>query len=191
MPWTNPIDYIVGQSASADYTKLQERILDNLDFAGSHGHSGSAGDGTYMSPSALRGDSSQQCTARYIAISPFFPNSKSSGNINVARSGIVGYGYHQIENVLGASVNYIINIAEGTWSITTVYIGNNGSGSISVGGVDMYRGSDTPDIKSDASTFTISASGTYTLKFTSTGSNVLSGGYFGNLQHVELRRLSA
>jgi len=185
--WTNPLDYIVGQSASADYGKIQLQILDNLDFSGSHKHSGSAGDGSQLSPSQLRGSNAQLCVHRFLPLPLFMPISKTAANSNVAVANRVMGGYHLLANELGASSNYLIDIDKGSWSMHIVWGTISNGGIISacldgtlIGGFSTY---DTVEdyIESNAFNFTVSASGTHTLKFTSTGKAASSTGYFGRL----------
>ena len=190
--WTNPLDYIVGQSASADYGKIQLQILDNLDFSGSHKHSGSAGDGIQLSPCQLRGSNAQLCVNRFLPLPLFMPISKTAANANVAVADRVMGGYHNLTNILGASSNYSIDIDKGNWSFQIIYGVTANGGIISaclggtlIGAIDTYAAIDDYSY-SAASTFTVSASGTYTLKFTSTGKNVSSTGHVGRLQLARL-----
>ena len=194
--WTNPIDYVVGQSTCVP--RFDERILDNINFAGSHGHSGSVGDGTQISASQISGANANQYVYQYIVLPPFMPYSKAAANANAALTDSVIGGEHRLNNATGASSNYLVSMDKGTWSVALRYRSRNDGGIVSVchngtlsGCADTYNVSGTCDVLSAASNFTVSASGEFTLKLEVTGSNVSSIGKFCSIELIELRRLSA
>ena len=197
--WTNPIDYPVSQTTCVQ--RFDESILDNINFAGSHTHTGATGQGANIAGSSLVGSSPNQSVYEFLSIIPLpvFAASETSGNIWQIGAGLIGLGYYQIKNIKGASVKFLTDIHSGTWNaqlffraspcqgITSVCI--NGA---SVGQVDTWRttGSQGNNL-SAASTFSLSSSGQFVLKLEQTASNVGSNGYAGQIQFIQLTRVSA
>src|SRR3990167_8221192 len=187
--WTNPIDYIIGWNTCVQ--RLDERIIDNIAFAASHIHSGTAGQGAVLSGSSVRSSCPNQCVYQYITLIPFFPTTYTALNTNIVDNVAINGGYHRIVNTLGASSNYSVDCDKGTWSIQFLYRQQNNAGSLTacfnggtIGGFDTYNSATTNNNLSAASNFTVSASGQFTLKITSTEKNVSSTGYFLYLHNI-------
>ena len=195
-PWTNPLDYGIGQATCVQ--RFDERILDNIDFAGSHKHSGAAGDGSQMASSSLRGSNANQSVYQYVTLFPFLPVSITSGNANNASANTVGGGRHTIKNTKGASSNYNVDLHSGTWLVSAYYRSTPQGGIMSVclngtliGAIDTYSSGSTSDNLSATSSFTLSSSGQFSLKLETTASNVSSTAYFCEPQLLSFFRTSA
>lgn len=194
--WTNPTDYPVSQATCVQ--RFDERIIDNIAFSASHIHSGAAGQGAIIGGSIGHGSCPNQCVYQYITLIPFFPATYTAANANIVDNTAINGGYHRTVNSLGASSNYSVDCNKGTWNIAVLYRQQANAGIISccfngasVGQIDMYNAATNNNILSATSTFSVSASGQFTLKLTAVASNVSSTGYFGYIHHIELRRTGA
>jgi len=198
--WTTLPNYSVGQPLSIS---KMDQTLDNFIVAGCHGHTGVAGDGGVVSGSMLRGSSGVQEVYQYITVLPFLPASKISGNVNAIISNNINGGVHRPSNgagveTIGASSKYNVELGIGTWTLSFYYETTTANGILSacvggasIGQVDQYNNPGAYNNLSNASTFSVSASGTYVLKLECVGKNVSSGGYTTGINHIELRRISA
>ena len=121
MSWTNPINYSVGQSTCI--AKLDEQTLDNIDFAGSHGHTGAPGDGAQLlaSGSSIQGSQYNKVAYQTISLLPFFcvcahADVQTSGG---GGSDLNAYSIFHTSN--GASAKYLIDMTDGTWEFQLMY----------------------------------------------------------------------
>lgn len=208
MAWTNPIDYSVGQATCI--ARIDEMTLGNIIFSSSHLHSGTAGDGAVIrAGSSLGGKSSTglQTVYQYLTNHPFFPSASTgtwARGVATAVNGIV----YNTSAACGNKLDYDVDVDKGTWTLSFMYGKSSGQGTVSggsitvyiiqgagtsnIGGLDTYQaGGNAYNYTSSASTFTVGASGIYTIRFEVTNRNSSSSGYKLALQHFELRRLSA
>lgn len=193
MAWTNPIDYSVGQNTCV--AKIDEQILTNIDFAGSHTHSGEAGDGALIlaSGSSIQGTNTDQVVYRYITLIPAIVSEGNAPVLNGFPTGhyFNGGGY----NFSSGSAGYYVDLDIGTWTFDFYYIKGAQAGKLnaciggaSLGNFDMGGTTNASPLLAPASTFSISASGVKTLKFSQTTGS--SGANTACIMHFELRRIS-
>ena len=191
--WTNPLGWSVGQAACVQ--RFDERILDNIDFAGSHNHTGATGDGL----ATINSGSPNQCVVNYISFIPFCPYAISVATQMLQPSSAWLNGGTLVATCgLGSSALWYMDLAIGTWTISIWYEGAIDGpiisvciGGASVGQIDTYRSPGSANQLSSASNFSISSSGRHTIKLEATASNISSTGTKGKVAHFELHRLSA
>ena len=199
MPWTNPIDYVIARATCV--ARLDTQILSNIDFAGSHGHSGSAGDGAALSSSQLVGQNSNQNVYQYITVLPFLATCKNNATL-ATRTTAINNALLQFDGgVNTSSALYDVSLDIGTWTISARFSTFN---SPIASGVDIQvdgtvRGFFNPDytpatnrqnVLTAASSFSISTSGLHSIKFLTSAACSGAAGKW-DLHHFELRRLSA
>ena len=196
MPWTNPIDFVVGQATCV--ARFDEQILSNIDFAGSHGHTGSAGDGALRlaSGSTIQGTNYAQVAYQYISVPLLMPaSSHADVTANYSASNFIS-GTAIYFGGLAASIKYLLDMTDGTWEFSTIYRQNPTGGKFNaclngslIGALDV-GGTANVNVQSSTSRFSISTSGTQTLKIEdTTGSGGAPGDLF--ISHVHFYRVSA
>ena len=200
--WSNPIDWDVGQATCVQ--RFDDRIIDNIDFAGSHGHTGAVGDGATLATCQVSGSNAAQSVYQYVTIPPFTPASIRANDSTEIDSVAVNFGNFLLSNsdptTVGASVQYLADLHTGTWAFQMYYGQRSDAGIISVciggtftGCIDTYTNNGTLQRNrlSPASNVSITASGQKIVRIIATASNVSSTGYRGWIEHIALTRLSA
>lgn len=196
--WSNPLDWNIGQATCV--ARFDERIIDNIEFSGSHAHTGVAGDGAALAGCWVGGCNAAQSVLLYTTVPAHAPACQLAGDGFVLDTNAFGNGFYRLgtDNVIGASAQWLLDLYPGVWELKLLYTGVTDGGILSAcldgifaGCVDTYRSSGTYNIFSEASQVTISSSGQKILRLIITASNASSTSYRGLVSHIDLRRVSA
>lgn len=201
MAWTNPIDYSVGDNTCV--ARFDEQILANIDFAGSHTHSGSAGDGAnaFVGGSTLSGNNSTQVVSKYITFpfmalcaSPTLGGTQAGGASFIANGGLT-FANASAQDIPPSAI-YLLDLDKGTWEFS-FYHAQAATGGIlgacvdgaSLGQRDI-TGTASNNVLSPASSITLSSSGTKQVRLATRAAGSGGGGAnnFVRVHSFEFRR---
>jgi hypothetical protein len=114
---------------------------------------------------------------------------------NTVDSNCIRNGYKSSTGAQNAEINFDLPIAAGTWTIELLHVKSTTHGifsvqidGIEVGTADAYSASAVFNNRTSVSGVVIATAGKHRLKLKMTTKNVSSGGYFGAIQHIQLRR---
>lgn len=138
-----------------------------------------------------------QLLPRRVSFTAVAPPSASSGHDTlIYTSGAIFLAYRQ-SNTQNAYIEYEILLDSGTYSLQLLHEGHTISAivsltldGVSIGSVDFYRSSYSPNALSTITGIAVTA-GHHTLRLTTATKNASSSAYYMRLQHVGLVRTGA
>lgn len=123
------------------------------------------------------------------------PISHVGWNTNTLYSSAIYNGSRTSSGAQNAEINFDVVLGAGTWTIEAMYMKSSGSGiytfqidGATVGTIDTYLASTTYNNLSSISNISIINTGKKRLKIIMATKNSSASGYFGYIQHIQLRR---
>jgi len=115
--------------------------------------------------------------------------------VDGAGAGAIMNAWKKSSGAQNDSIDFNVVLIAGTWDIEVMHVKGGDHGIISVqidgvqqGTIDGYASSVSYNNRSTVSGVSISTTGKVTLRLKMTAKNASSSGYYGNVQHIQLRR---
>lgn len=152
------------------------------------------GDGSWSTPEAGTSEGGELSTP--IAVNVFMGASANTNWSTIAADTAgIGNGYRLSTGAQNATVSFEVYLGVGTWEIDLMYAkgGNMGIITVAVGGategtVDAYAASGTRNHIATITPVDVVTAGIKTITLTMATKNASSSNYYGQIQHIQVRR---